>query len=259
VSRATHGLRTGLYIATSPPLGHQHSLQYIQTHLHSTSTACPGRDNKYSLKPFDPKSANGYTDRFTVPISPIRITNEDALKWLAHVLVRTRGRELVGNYNPLLVGELFWEQSSKSQVLAVDHIEYVSSQCSQFLKTLLHDKCPRDVESRLWDSKIHDALRERSQEASKGLARIMKDIRGYPINYNHYYTDTVKNRRQNRQRAALAETVKQASKTTYGIEPRVPTTTVDIEQVMKSWTDNTDRNMEKFSCEEVLDCLLTAP
>jgi hypothetical protein len=195
-----------------------------------------------------------------VPIIPIQMTKEDALKWVAHVLARTRGRELVGNYNPLLVGELFWEQSSKWQLLAVDHIERVSSQCSQFLKTLLHEKCPKDVESRLWDSKIHDALRGRSQEASEELARIIEDIKGYPINYNRYYTDTVKSRRQNRQRAALAETVKQASKTTmlpgHGIGDHVPTTTVDIEQVMKSWTDNTDRNMEKFSCEEALDCLL---
>jgi hypothetical protein len=39
----------------------------------------------------------------------------------------------------------------------------------------------------------------------------MEDIKGYPINYNHNYTDTIKSRRQNRQQAALAETVKQAS------------------------------------------------
>jgi hypothetical protein len=40
-----HVLRTGVYIASSPPLGHHHSLQYTQTHPHSTSTACPGRDS----------------------------------------------------------------------------------------------------------------------------------------------------------------------------------------------------------------------
>jgi hypothetical protein len=217
---------------------------------------------KDGLEPFDPESAEGNGGRFTEPIAPIRMTNENALKWVAHVLARTRGRELVGNYNPLLVGELFWEQSSKWQLLAVDHIEHVSSQCSQFLKTLLHDKCPKDVESRLWDSKIHDALRERSQEASEELARIMEDIKGYPINYNHHYIDTIKSRRRNRQRAALAETVKQATKTTSvpahhgSVDWPTATTTVDLEQVVKSWTDNTDRNMENFSCEEALDCLL---
>jgi hypothetical protein len=212
------------------------------------------------LKPLDPKSTEGYGDRFTVTVPPIRMSKESALKWVAHVIARTRGRELVGNYNPLLVGELFWEQSSKWQLLAVNHIEHVSSQCSQFLKTLLHDKCPQDVESRLWNSKIHDALRERSREASDELAKIMEDIKDYPVNYNHYYTDTIKSRRQNRQQAALAEAVKQASKTTsvpqFGLDPHASTTTVNIEQIVKSWTDNTDRNMENFSCEEALDCLL---
>jgi hypothetical protein len=216
--------------------------------------------NKDGLKPLDPKSAEGYGDRFTVTIAPIRMSKENALKWVAHVLARTRGRELVGNYNPLLVGELFWEQSSKWQLLAVDHIEHVSSQCSQFLKTLLHDKCPQDVESHLWNSKIHDALRERSREASEELAKIVEDIKDYPVNYNHYYTDTIKSRRQNRQRAALAETVKHASKMTpvpqWESDRPAPTTTVDMEQVIETWTDSTDRNMENFSCEEALDCLL---
>lgn len=91
--------------------------------------------DKDGLKPFDPKSLEGCGDRFAVPITPNRMTKEDALKWVAHVLARTRGRELVGNYNPLLVGELLWEQASKWHLLAVHHIESVASQCSQFLKT----------------------------------------------------------------------------------------------------------------------------
>jgi hypothetical protein len=217
-------------------------------------------DNNGLKSPDLKSAAEGYANHFVVPIAPIQMTKENALKWVAHVLARTRGRELVGNYNPLLVGELFWEQSSKWQVLAVDHIEHVGSQCSQFLNALLHDKCPKDVESRLWDRKIHDALRKRSREAREELAKIMEDIKGYPINYNHYYTDTIKSRRQNRQQAALAETMKQASQTTYhpqdGLELATVITTVDTEQVVKSWADNTDKNMENFSCEEALDCLL---
>jgi hypothetical protein len=38
-----------------------------------------------------------------------------ALDLVRQVLIRTRGKELPGNFNPLLVGELFWEQSSKWQ------------------------------------------------------------------------------------------------------------------------------------------------
>jgi hypothetical protein len=40
-------LRTGVCIASSPPLGHHHSYIYLyQNTPHSTSTACPGRDRK---------------------------------------------------------------------------------------------------------------------------------------------------------------------------------------------------------------------
>ncbi|PMD57289.1 dynamin family protein-like protein [Hyaloscypha bicolor E] len=210
---------------------------------------------------FDPNCADGLSDRLgKTQITPIRWTKEMALKWVANVLARTRGRELVGNYNPLLVGELFWEQSSKWQLIAVDHIECVADQCSKFLKTLLHDKCPKDVESRLWDSKIHDALKERSRLASEELAKIMEDIKGYPINYNHYYTDTIKSRRQNRQRIAIKETAEKASKTTRHpeevvFESPVVTTTVDIDQFVQTLAEDNDSNMENFSCEEALDCL----
>jgi GTPase SAR1 family protein len=216
---------------------------------------------KDGLSPFDPKCAERLEDRFgKIQIAPIQWKKEVALKWVANVLARTRGRELVGNYNPLLVGELFWEQSSKWQFLAVDHIECVADQCSKFLKTLLHDKCPKDVESRLWDGKIHDALKERSRLASEELARIMEDAKGYPINYNHYYTDTIKSRRQNRQHAVIKETAEKASKTTYlpdpeGFENTASTTTFDMEQFVNTLAECNDQNMENFSCEEALDCL----
>ena len=44
---------------------------------------------------------------------PAQVSNAEALQWVHQVLIRTRGRELPGNFNPLLIGELFWEQSSK--------------------------------------------------------------------------------------------------------------------------------------------------
>jgi hypothetical protein len=185
------------------------------------------------------------------------MSKEEATQWVRHALARTRGRELVGNYNPLVVGELFWEQSSKWQLLAVDHIERVAYQCSQFLKTLLHDKCPKDIESRLWDSKIHSALKKRSRNANKELTKIMEDITGYPINYNHYYTDMIKNRRQTRQRVALSESLKEATTTTVRADDDSHVTTnVDVEKVVKSLAHDTDQDMEKFSCDEALDCLL---
>jgi len=37
-----------------------------------------------------------------------------------------RGKELVGSFNPLLIDELFWEQSANWNRLARDYIELVA-------------------------------------------------------------------------------------------------------------------------------------
>ena len=44
---------------------------------------------------------------------PIHRSKRQAIEWVREALLRTRGRELPGDFNPLLVSELFWEQSSK--------------------------------------------------------------------------------------------------------------------------------------------------
>jgi GTPase SAR1 family protein len=216
--------------------------------------------DKDGLAPYDPNSARDFKHRFNPEsIAPIRMTRDKALKWVGAAQAQTRGRELPGNYNPLLVGELFWEQASKWETLAKEHIETVSRKCSQFLKTLLHDKCPKDIESRLWDSQIHDVLKQRSKAAGDELAKIMGEIKGYPINYNHYYTDSIKGRRQNRQKTAFKQTVKNASsfKKILDDEGCVVdySTSIDVDQVVDELASNNDPSMESFSCEEALDCL----
>ncbi len=58
--------------------------------------------------------------------------------------MRSRGKEPVGNYNPLSIGELFWELSSKWEHFAADHVDQVSEMCTMFTNTLLEEACPRD-------------------------------------------------------------------------------------------------------------------
>jgi hypothetical protein len=91
------------------------------------------------------------------------------------------------------------------------------------------------------------------------LARIMKDNKGYPINYNHYYTENIKRRRQDREdrrKIEIEQTAKQASHTTTvnGVAyNETPTTgnSVDVDVVA-----NKDVNMDHFSCQDALDCLI---
>ena len=186
---------------------------------------------------------------------PQTLGRTEALAWASRVLVRTRGRELVGNFNPLLVGELFWDQCSNWQGLARQYLESVERICSKFLIILLEDKCPKDIVSRLRHSLVEDALKARYDSALEELGRIMEDNKSYPINYNHYYTETINERRQERQKASLAQCIEEATPREKLDEPRTATS-VDVNRAIEAYSKRIDPNMQNVSCEEALDCVL---
>ena len=191
------------------------------------------------------------------PTSPQTLNRDEALEWARCIQVRTRGRELVGNFNPLLVGELFWEQSSNWQGLARQYLESVEEICNKFLKILLEDKCPKDIVSRLRQSLVQDTLKDRYDSALEELGRIMEDNKSYPINYNHYYTETIHERRQARQKASLAQAIEDATKHEKLDECNSNHTSasVDVNRAIEAYSKGTDPDMENFGCEEALDCV----
>ena len=113
-------------------------------------------------------------------VSPSKKDRKEAIAWVRLALVRTRGRELVGSFNPLLVAELFWKQSEKWTGMAVEYVDQVADVCRRFLEILLHDKCPKDVISRLHTSMVLDALKARHDNAMDELNRLITEIKSYP-------------------------------------------------------------------------------
>ncbi|KAK0109260.1 hypothetical protein ONS96_003082 [Cadophora gregata f. sp. sojae] len=188
------------------------------------------------------------------PSGPRKLSKKEALDWVDKAMNRTRGRELIGSYNPLLIGELFWEQSSAWNKLALAHVESVAKLCSRFLKQLLRDNFPRDVESRIWSFKIEEELKVRNRRANEELQKLVDDLRNYPINYNHYYTDSIAKRRQQRETALFEQSVNAA--TSAGTDRHHNNVTnIDVSQAIRNYTKKIDPNMNRFSCEEALDSL----
>ncbi|KAI0185594.1 interferon-induced GTP-binding protein Mx [Xylaria flabelliformis] len=194
------------------------------------------RGHKYTIKMgiFDEDpSLKGLTGDL-----PTVLSKADAKKWAQTMLIQSRGTELVGNLNPQLIAELFWEQSSPWEKLANEHVDKVWGLCVKFLDGLVTKKVPKYLKTRFWSRFVGGALNERRKAASDELKKIMDDNKFAPINYNHYYTDTLQKRRDDR--------LKPPSQPTSGtVQPALATPL----QITK--------NMETFSCEEALDCLMS--
>lgn len=171
------------------------------------------------------------------------------------VVIRSRGCELLGNFNPLVITELFWEQSSKWQLFAQAHVDEVSRVCCCFLENLLKDKAPSDRIPRVWP-RISERIKERHRKAMNELEKILNDTQSYVINYNHYYTNTIKKRRAERQKHQLSECLGKATQHKKLPECHHTFPSIDVDHALGLFAGHIDPDMDNHSSKEVLDCLL---
>ena len=141
----------------------------------------------------------------------------------------------------------------------MDHLESVALVCSNFLSILHQEKCSKDIRSRLWSSQIQDTLKARQEAAVRELDLIIEDVKSYPINYNHYYIDTVSKQRQARGAKPLTECIEGATQRIKLEDCRSNhlSTKIDVDRAVESYSKRMNPNMEKHSCQEALDCLFS--
>ncbi|KAH0423710.1 dynamin family protein [Colletotrichum camelliae] len=222
------------------------------------------RGHKYILPTLKEEQPSGEHLRENPTTLPKTLSEKESLAWVQKMLLRSRGTELVGNFNPHLIGELFWEQSQPWEALASRQVEQVSELCKSFLANLLEQKAPKEVQGRIWSYMVQDTLKQRKQAAYDELAKLIRDIKDFPINYNHYYTDIIEQRRHERLKARVESLIPgnlahvSYEKCSRGhhyerYEPEINVSKV-ISACMKS-NATTTIDMDKFSSEEALDCM----
>ncbi|GFF25411.1 interferon-induced GTP-binding protein Mx1 [Aspergillus udagawae] len=140
----------------------------------------------------------------------ILVTKEQMSAWIKKIYDRTRGRELPGNYNHALLGELFHEQSSRWGDIARDHVTTIADLVSRFIQSasafVIKDTNARENILRIIVAKLD----ENAECASHELSKLLDDEAGCPITYNHYYTDNVQRARNSRLRQDLGTSLNNA-------------------------------------------------
>lgn len=109
-----------------------------------------------------------------------------------------------------MLSELFHEQSSRWGDIARDHVNAITDLVYQFVQSacafVIKDTNARQTISSIITEKLGDNAKGALHELSKLLA----DEAGYPITYNHYYTDNVQRARNNRWRQDLRTSLNNA-------------------------------------------------
>jgi hypothetical protein len=116
---------------------------------------------------------------------PVKMTRDEGIDWVHRTLERSRGCELPGNFNPLIISQLFWEQSTHWKDFALQHIENLSTLSKTFVNIVVEEAAPSDVKQRLIEFCVDGALDNSLKAAKDELEKIMVDQGRHPMTYNH--------------------------------------------------------------------------
>ncbi|TLS20459.1 uncharacterized protein PpBr36_11348 [Pyricularia pennisetigena] len=191
---------------------------------------------------------------------PKKFSRSKATEWVKRLIQRSRGTELFGSFNPNVIAELFWEQFQPWAKFAESHIDLVSYLCEQFYDILLKKRGAKDVSSRIWSFQVKDRLEQRKLKAREELWKLIEDLKGFQINYNHYYTDNLHKTREDKLRKQL-NAINPAlleHRSSMNCSRGSHYDKFDLELVvgtLSKATSESSVDMEKVSCEEALECL----
>lgn len=206
------------------------------------------------------------------PLKPLRksrpeqLTRAEALEWVKTVLSRSRGRELPGMFNPLLVGELFWDQSAKWKPLAQDHVDNVWAACQRFVRTLLGELTTDVVFESLFTFYLDEVMENLLTCAKDELQRLFVDQRRHAMTYDRSCTDNVRKAREKRRLDASRESIMAALRAGSGssaaggaagvVDGPLPKqlSSIDTQILVDSITfRSTEAEMDMYACMELLD------
>ena len=171
---------------------------------------------------------------------------------MIQIYINSRGRELPGNYNHVLMSELFHVQSSKWYTIANDHMTTIYGEIEAFVKAVLNH-ITRDGQILAELLEITKLSLQKSKHAGdEELLRLCQDEKQQPITYNHYYTDNVQNARQESTRNLIKKAMNEASIDDWNGRLHISNNTVDAEKLLASVQKRIIVDMDVQACTEAL-------
>ncbi|KAH7260524.1 P-loop containing nucleoside triphosphate hydrolase protein [Fusarium solani] len=185
------------------------------------------------------------------------MTRQEYLDKIVKLMKRSRGRELPGMFNPLIVANLFREQSSPWGDLVRAHVKNVWDGAREFLRHVVMHTANLTTADTLQEFILMPKL----DKIFKGLSEKVEVLlsqhqEGHPITYNDSFIDTLQQTRIERRTAEIFD----ALKTKFGGVDTLTATTFryssyDLRDVAKSLASPPKSDMNYFAAEEVLDAL----
>ncbi len=186
----------------------------------------------------------------------VPITRDKFLDHIQRLMQRTRGRELPGTFNPMIVADLFLDQSKAWETIARSHIDKVWKAAKEFLNfaaTYIADAATsRALFQKIFEPALNQLMGSLNAKTAELLTPHQKS---HPITYSHYFTETLQKVRSERSKNEYSRIVKKF----FGVSSLEPSFYMnqhkDLNQLVTALVQGTEPDMNRFACSEALDCM----
>ncbi|KAI3327306.1 vacuolar sorting protein [Xylariaceae sp. AK1471] len=187
-------------------------------------------------------------------VSPI--TRDEFIAHIQNVMKRTRGRELPGTFNPMIIANLFIEQSQRWKSLADHHVQRTWNSAKEFVRLIIAHITDPSASRLLYVRVFEPALEDILNVMKAKMCEVLEPQRNkHPITYNHYFSETLQKVRLERNKNHLARTLTAHLGVPIAEGSVYINTHVNLSQLMNDLTSTNEPDMERFAAHEALDCM----
>ncbi|KAH6676259.1 dynamin family protein [Halenospora varia] len=176
-------------------------------------------------------------------------TRTEAVEEVRELLKKSRGRELPGLPNPLIVGEVFREYSKPWEGLARQYIEDVWNATKGFLEQALRHLTDATVSDNLLRYLLDPAMDRRLTLAYSKLDELMAVHKEHPETRNHYFTDRYNVLQRKQSEAKTTQVLEEA------FERRGELTEKDIPRLLEMLHQNAEADMDLVAAESTFNAM----
>jgi GTP-binding protein EngB required for normal cell division len=183
------------------------------------------------------------------------LTRTKFLDRIEDLMKRTRGRELPGTFNSMIVTDLFVEQSQPWEALLQSYIKDIAHTVLVFLEHLVRYIADASTCSALFQMLIKPTFEVIVKDLeTKATALLATHQRGHPMTYNRDFTDTVREVRKERSRADFTRIVQEF----FEIDSLHPSgsshyTNMDYHPLVEALMGREEPDANRYACSEALD------
>ena len=181
------------------------------------------------------------------------VSRSDFIDEIKVLLVITRGRELPGLFNPMIVADLFREQSKPWDSLARHHLNCVWKSTRLFLDLLMSHVADDSTSHALLSQVIDPLMDAKLVRMNEKLDEILTPYKvRHPITYNHYFTETIQKTKKRRHEAEMKrklEPLLSRSQRSYSDNG------LTLQDIVSALDAETEADMDRYACSEILDCM----